>query len=235
MNEASWPIFIAAPFIVPSVSTSRSADSSATLVHALLAARPSSAPRSPPWRPRSARPRARRACRRAPSGPGAACGMRVVGRGSSAIAPTGSAASRYNSRAPMAQGRPNTPDARAARGARLARQPPPAPRRASCPASIYGIGERRRRRSRSTRAGCARCSAEGHALFDVEVDGGERQPVIVKDQQRDPVRGHVVHIDLLQGAARREDPVDRRRSSSRASRRRPASRRAACSSTSPAS
>ena len=38
---------------------------------------------------------------------------------------------------------------------------------------------------------------EGHALFDVEVDGGGRQPVIVKDQQRDPVRGHVLHIDLL--------------------------------------
>jgi large subunit ribosomal protein L25 len=39
--------------------------------------------------------------------------------------------------------------------------------------------------------------AEGHALFDIEVDGGKSQPVIVKDQQRDPVRGHVVHIDLL--------------------------------------
>ena len=39
--------------------------------------------------------------------------------------------------------------------------------------------------------------AEGHALFDIEVDGGGREPVIVKDQQRDPVRGHVVHIDLL--------------------------------------
>jgi large subunit ribosomal protein L25 len=39
--------------------------------------------------------------------------------------------------------------------------------------------------------------AEGHALFDVEVDGGERQPVIVKDQQRDPVRGTVQHLDLL--------------------------------------
>jgi large subunit ribosomal protein L25 len=39
--------------------------------------------------------------------------------------------------------------------------------------------------------------AEGHALFDVEVDGGSRQPVIVKDQQRDPVRGNVYHLDLL--------------------------------------
>jgi large subunit ribosomal protein L25 len=39
--------------------------------------------------------------------------------------------------------------------------------------------------------------AEGHALFDVEIDGSGRQPVIVKDQQRDPVRGSVLHIDLL--------------------------------------
>jgi large subunit ribosomal protein L25 len=39
--------------------------------------------------------------------------------------------------------------------------------------------------------------AEGHALFDVELDGGEPQPVIVKDQQRDPVRGRLMHIDLL--------------------------------------
>jgi large subunit ribosomal protein L25 len=41
--------------------------------------------------------------------------------------------------------------------------------------------------------------AEGHALFDLEVEGGGggRQPVIVKDQQRDPVRGMVRHLDLL--------------------------------------
>jgi large subunit ribosomal protein L25 len=41
--------------------------------------------------------------------------------------------------------------------------------------------------------------AEGHALFDVEVDGNGdgRMPVIVKDQQRDPVRGTVQHLDLL--------------------------------------
>jgi large subunit ribosomal protein L25 len=39
--------------------------------------------------------------------------------------------------------------------------------------------------------------AEGHALFDVEVNGGGRQPVIIKDQQRHPVRGFVQHIDLL--------------------------------------
>ena len=39
--------------------------------------------------------------------------------------------------------------------------------------------------------------SEGHALFDIEVDGCSPQPVIVKDQQRHPVRGHVYHVDLL--------------------------------------
>jgi large subunit ribosomal protein L25 len=39
--------------------------------------------------------------------------------------------------------------------------------------------------------------AEGHALFDVELDGGERQPVIVKEQQRDAVQGRLVHLDLF--------------------------------------
>ena len=64
------------------------------------------------------------------------------------------------------------------------------------PGVVYGIGgeptavQGRRRRLRAV-------LAEGHALFDVEVDGGERQPVIVKEQQKDPVRGHVVHLDLL--------------------------------------
>lgn len=39
--------------------------------------------------------------------------------------------------------------------------------------------------------------SEGHALFDIEIDGGERLPVIIKDQQRDPIRGRVFHLDLL--------------------------------------
>jgi len=38
--------------------------------------------------------------------------------------------------------------------------------------------------------------AEGHALFDVETSSG-RQPVVVKDQDRDEVRGFTRHIDLL--------------------------------------
>jgi large subunit ribosomal protein L25 len=38
--------------------------------------------------------------------------------------------------------------------------------------------------------------AEGHALFDVQLDG-DAMPVIVKEQQRDPVLGRIVHLDLL--------------------------------------
>jgi large subunit ribosomal protein L25 len=38
--------------------------------------------------------------------------------------------------------------------------------------------------------------AEGHALFDVEVNG-DAVPVIVKEQQRDPIQGRLVHLDLL--------------------------------------
>jgi len=38
--------------------------------------------------------------------------------------------------------------------------------------------------------------AEGHALFDVQVDGAAL-PVIIKHQQRDPVHGRLVHLDLL--------------------------------------
>lgn len=39
---------------------------------------------------------------------------------------------------------------------------------------------------------------DGSALFDVKVDGGKARPVIVKDQQFHPVRGELLHIDLLQ-------------------------------------
>jgi large subunit ribosomal protein L25 len=64
------------------------------------------------------------------------------------------------------------------------------------PGVVYGIGAE----SVSFKVDGRRLRAvlaEGHALFDVEVDAGGRQPVIVKDQQRDPVRGSVLHLDLL--------------------------------------
>lgn len=39
---------------------------------------------------------------------------------------------------------------------------------------------------------------EGSAVLDVQIGGGEARPVIVKDQQLHPVRGDLMHVDLLQ-------------------------------------
>jgi len=39
--------------------------------------------------------------------------------------------------------------------------------------------------------------AHSGAILEVAVDGGDRSPVLVKDIQRHPVRGHAVHVDLL--------------------------------------
>jgi large subunit ribosomal protein L25 len=39
---------------------------------------------------------------------------------------------------------------------------------------------------------------DGSALIDLKIGGGTARPVIVKDQQHHPVRGHVMHIDLLE-------------------------------------
>jgi len=38
----------------------------------------------------------------------------------------------------------------------------------------------------------------GGALIDVQFDGGKPTPVLVKAEQRDPVRGSLVHLDLLE-------------------------------------
>src|SRR5215210_848963 len=37
----------------------------------------------------------------------------------------------------------------------------------------------------------------GGALMDVQLDGGSL-PVVIKEQQRDPVRGRLLHLDLLE-------------------------------------
>ena len=38
----------------------------------------------------------------------------------------------------------------------------------------------------------------GSAVLDLEVDGGKSLPVIVKDQQRHPIRDEIMHLDLLE-------------------------------------
>ncbi|MCO5315634.1 MAG: 50S ribosomal protein L25 [Solirubrobacterales bacterium] len=39
---------------------------------------------------------------------------------------------------------------------------------------------------------------EGHALFDLEIEGSKAVPVVVKEQQHHPVRGDLSHLDLQQ-------------------------------------
>jgi large subunit ribosomal protein L25 len=39
---------------------------------------------------------------------------------------------------------------------------------------------------------------EGSALIDLKIGNGKARPVIIKDQQHHPVRGQVLHIDLLE-------------------------------------
>jgi large subunit ribosomal protein L25 len=96
---------------------------------------------------------------------------------------------------PVAQGARTllTLEPREERGSRANRR---LRRRGLIPGVIYGIDSD----SVSFKVDALRLRSvlsEGHALFDVEVDGGPRQPVIVKDEQRDPVRGNVQHLDLL--------------------------------------
>ncbi len=39
---------------------------------------------------------------------------------------------------------------------------------------------------------------EGGALIDVQFDGGKATPVVIKDEQRHPLRGELLHLDLLE-------------------------------------
>ena len=65
------------------------------------------------------------------------------------------------------------------------------------PGVLYGrsdpvaicIGERDLRAALSTGAG-------SHAVLDVAIDGGREHSAILKDYQRDKVRGTIVHVDL---------------------------------------
>ena len=37
---------------------------------------------------------------------------------------------------------------------------------------------------------------EGHALFDLAIEGSDPVPVVIKEQQHHPVRGNIEHLDL---------------------------------------
>ena len=74
------------------------------------------------------------------------------------------------------------------------------------PGVLYGrdhpveiaIGERELRTALTTTAG-------SHAVLDVEVDGGSVHSAILKDFQRDKVRGGITHIDLQE--VRLDQPI----------------------------
>ena len=74
------------------------------------------------------------------------------------------------------------------------------------PGVLYGraepvaiaVGERELRAALTTGAG-------GHAVLDVTVDGGSAHSAILKDFQRDKVRGNITHVDFLE--VRLDQPI----------------------------
>ncbi|HKG35500.1 MAG TPA: 50S ribosomal protein L25 [Solirubrobacterales bacterium] len=65
------------------------------------------------------------------------------------------------------------------------------------PGVVYSGGEEARPFQVAERA-VRSVLAEGHALFDLEIEGSKAVPVVVKEQQRHPVRGELQHLDLQQ-------------------------------------
>ena len=74
------------------------------------------------------------------------------------------------------------------------------------PGILYGktkpvpiaIGERELRAALTTKAG-------SHAVLDVAVDGGSEHSAILKEYQRDKVRGNITHVDLQE--VRLDQPI----------------------------
>jgi large subunit ribosomal protein L25 len=65
------------------------------------------------------------------------------------------------------------------------------------PGIVYGGGKDARAFQVPERA-ARNALSHGGALIDLEFDGSGTTPVVVKEQQRDPVRGALVHLDLLE-------------------------------------
>ena len=124
---------------------------------------------------------------------------------------------------PTPRSSPSTP-------ASLRARAPPAgsAARARCPASSTAATTSRRT-SPSTRASCATRSRTRARSSTSRIDGGKASPVLVKDLQRHPVRGEIVHVDLAPREHERDDPHDGRARAGRRRRAPRASSRAACS------
>ena len=83
--------------------------------------------------------------------------------------------------------------ARTPEGSRSARR---LRREGKVPGTVYGAGDEPRAFMVDARV-LRNALAHAHAVIDVSLDGGQTLPVMVKDVQRHPVRGDIVHIDLL--------------------------------------
>jgi large subunit ribosomal protein L25 len=93
----------------------------------------------------------------------------------------------------MAQGRPDLQvQPRESQGSRYTRR---LRRQGVVPGIVYGSGGDCRPFQADARE-LARLLSSGAAVFDLQLDG-EGIPVIVKDQHLHPVRGEVLHIDML--------------------------------------
>jgi large subunit ribosomal protein L25 len=69
-------------------------------------------------------------------------------------------------------------------------------RAGSVPGVVYGGGDAPAHFSVDART-LRNTLAHSGAILQVSLDGGAESPVLVKDVQRHPVRGHVVHVDFL--------------------------------------
>jgi large subunit ribosomal protein L25 len=87
-----------------------------------------------------------------------------------------------------------TVDERPERGSRSARR---LRREGLVPGVVYGGGDGDSTSFKVDSRALRQVLVDGSALIDLQV-GGRTRPVIVKDQQLHPVRGEVVHIDLLE-------------------------------------
>ena len=83
--------------------------------------------------------------------------------------------------------------ARTPEGSRSARR---LRREGMVPGTLYGAGDEPRSFQVDARV-LRNALAHAHAVIEVTVDGGQKQPVMVKDLQRHPVRGETVHVDFL--------------------------------------
>src|SRR3954454_11415326 len=83
--------------------------------------------------------------------------------------------------------------ARGPEGSRSARR---LRRAGSVPGVIYGGGDEAAHFSVDARI-LRNTLAHSGAILDISIDGGTASPVLVKDLQRHPVRGEIVHVDFL--------------------------------------